>query len=209
MALFGVFLFIIVTMTAEMRRNEKKWPVNFFAHPEVGSVLARMRRDIYDSTARPDNFETYSSSPTTLIVYTINNDGTAETVVWDFSEPGEVHRKAFKATLLSSEWMARGLPLFIGHDGADAVGAGRGAHSGGGQGEETCDRRDHRPAPARVSAATCSIAAIAHGDPLLRADGADADRLVARACARRSASVRKSSPRRWPKARRSCRRRRW
>jgi prepilin-type N-terminal cleavage/methylation domain-containing protein len=112
MALFGVFLFIIVTMTAEMRRNEKKWPVNFFAHPEVGSVLARMRRDIYDSTARPDNFETFSASPLTLIVYTINNDGTAETVVWDFTTPGEVHRKAFKATLLSSEWKAGGLPLF-------------------------------------------------------------------------------------------------
>jgi prepilin-type N-terminal cleavage/methylation domain-containing protein len=113
LALFGVFLFIIVTMTSEMRRNEKKWPINFFAHPEVGSVLARMRRDIYDSTVRPDNFETYSSSPLTLIVYTINNDGTAETVVWDFTTPGEAHRKAFKATLLSSEWMARGLPLFM------------------------------------------------------------------------------------------------
>jgi prepilin-type N-terminal cleavage/methylation domain-containing protein len=113
MALFGVFLFIIVTMTAEMRRNEKKWPVNFFAHPEVGSVLARMRRDIYDSTVRPESFETYSASPLTLIVYTINNDGTAETVVWDFTTPGEVHRKAFKATLLSSEWMAGGLPLFM------------------------------------------------------------------------------------------------
>jgi prepilin-type N-terminal cleavage/methylation domain-containing protein len=112
LALFGVFLFIIVTMTAEMRRNEKKWPVNFFTHPEVGSVLARMRRDIYDSTARPDNFETYSSSPLTLIVYTINDDGTAETIVWDFTTPGEAHRKAFKATLLSSEWMARGLPMF-------------------------------------------------------------------------------------------------
>jgi hypothetical protein len=112
LALFGVFLFIIVTMTAEMRRNEKKWPINFFAHPEVGSVLARMRRDIYDSTARPDNFETYNASPLMLIVYTINNDGTAETVVWDFTTPGEVHRKAFKATLLSSEWMASGLPLF-------------------------------------------------------------------------------------------------
>ena len=113
MALFGVFLFIIVTMTAEMRRNEKKWPVNFFAHPEVGSVLARMRRDIYDSTLRPETFETYSASPLTLIVYTINNDGTAETVVWDFTTPGEVHRKAFKATLLSSEWMARGVPAFL------------------------------------------------------------------------------------------------
>ena len=39
-------------------------------------------------------------------------DGTAETVVWDFTTPGEVHRKAFKATLLSSEWVARGLPIF-------------------------------------------------------------------------------------------------
>ena len=51
-------------------------------------------------------------SALTLIVYTINNDGTAETVVWDFTTPGEAHRKAFKATMLSSEWTARGLPLF-------------------------------------------------------------------------------------------------
>lgn len=112
LAIFGVFLFIIVTLTAEMRRNEKKWPVNFFTHPEVGSVLARMRRDIYDSTVRPETFETYSSSPLTLIVYTVYKDGTAETIVWDFTTPGEAHRKAFKATMLSSEWTARGLPLF-------------------------------------------------------------------------------------------------
>lgn len=126
MALFGVFLFMLVTLTSEMRRNEKKWPVNFFTHPEVGSVLARIRRDVYDSTARPDNFETFSASAMTLIVYTINNDGTAETVVWDFTTPGEAHRKAFKATLLSSEWMARGLPLFTAlpepmPSGADAI----------------------------------------------------------------------------------------
>jgi prepilin-type N-terminal cleavage/methylation domain-containing protein len=113
LAVFGVFLFIIVTLTAEMRRNEKKWPVNFFAHPEVASVLARIRRDVYDSTARPDNFETFTASPKMLIVYTINNDGTAETIVWDFTTAGEVHRKAFKATLLSSEWTARGLPAFM------------------------------------------------------------------------------------------------
>ena len=63
MALFGVFLFIIVTLDSGDARNEKKWPVNFFAHPEVGSVLARIRRDVYDSTSMPDNFETYSASP--------------------------------------------------------------------------------------------------------------------------------------------------
>ena len=113
MALFGVFLFIIVTLTAEMRRNEKKWPINFFTHPEVGSVLARIRRDVYDSMSLRDTFETYTASPTMLIVYTINQDrSSAETVVWDFSKPGEVHRMAFRATLLSSEWMARGVPAF-------------------------------------------------------------------------------------------------
>jgi prepilin-type N-terminal cleavage/methylation domain-containing protein len=113
MALFGVFLFILVTITYEMRRNEKKWPVNFFSHPEVGSVLARMRRDILDSTSFPDSIDKYSQSPTTLIVYTINQDGTAETVVWDFSQPGEAHRAAYKATLLSSEWRAHEVPIFV------------------------------------------------------------------------------------------------
>jgi prepilin-type N-terminal cleavage/methylation domain-containing protein len=113
MALFGVFLYILVTLTTEMRRNEKKWPVNFFAHPEVGNVLARMRRDILDSTSFPATIDKYSQSPTTLIVYTINQDGTAETVVWDFSQPGEVHRVAFKATLKSSEWMTHEDPIFV------------------------------------------------------------------------------------------------
>jgi prepilin-type N-terminal cleavage/methylation domain-containing protein len=113
MALFGVFLFVLATVTTEMRRNEKKWPVNFFSHPEVGSALFRMRHDILDSTSFPDTFDKYSQSPTTLIVYTINQDGTAETVVWDFSQPGEVDRKAFKATLLSSEWKTLEDPIFV------------------------------------------------------------------------------------------------
>ena len=113
MALFGIFLFILVTLTSEMRRNEKKWPVNFFSHPAVGTVLARMRRDILDSTSFPNSIDTYTQSPTTLIVYTINQDGTAETVAWDFSLPGEVHRVAYKATLKSTEWKALGVPIFI------------------------------------------------------------------------------------------------
>lgn len=113
MAIFGIFLFIVVSMTSEMRRNEKRWPVNYFANPEAGSVLARMRRDISDSTAILGNYQNYSSSGSTLILYTISQDGTSgETVVWDLTAPGEVHRRGFKATQLSSEWTARGLPIF-------------------------------------------------------------------------------------------------
>ena len=70
-ALFGVFLFIIVTLTSEMRRNEKKWPVDFFSNPEVGSVLARIRRDVNDCISLPDNFQTYTRSPMTLSPSTI------------------------------------------------------------------------------------------------------------------------------------------
>jgi hypothetical protein len=113
LALFGVFLFIIVSLTAEMRRNEKRWPVDFLANPEVGGVLSRIRRDVYDSISLPQNFQTFDASATMLIVYTINQDGTAETVVWDFGTPGEVHRKAFKAAQLSSEWVTRGVPAFL------------------------------------------------------------------------------------------------
>ena len=87
--------------------------VNFLARPEVGSILVRMRRDILDSTSFPDTIDKYSQSPTTLLVYTINQDGTAETVVWDFNQPGEVHRLAYKATLLSTDWKAREEPVFI------------------------------------------------------------------------------------------------
>ena len=47
-----------------------------------------------------------------LLVATTNVD-TGETVVWDFTKKGEVHRKAFKATQLSSEWIARGVPMFL------------------------------------------------------------------------------------------------
>lgn len=113
-ALFGVFLFIIVTLTSEMRRNEKKWPVDFFSNPEVGSVLARIRRDVYDSTSMPGSFDVYTASPTTLILYTISVDrSSAETVVWDFSKPGETHRKAYRANQLSSEWTARSVPIFV------------------------------------------------------------------------------------------------
>ena len=62
--------------------------------------------------AASTSFAIFSASPQTLIVYTINNDGTAETVVWEFTTDGEVRRKAFKATLLSSVWTSRGLPSF-------------------------------------------------------------------------------------------------
>jgi prepilin-type N-terminal cleavage/methylation domain-containing protein len=111
-AVFGAFLIIITIVTAEMRGNEKRYPINFMAHPEVSSVMARMRKDIFDTTYYPAEFQTYKQTPQTLILYTLKQTGAGTTVVWDFSTSGEVHRKEFNGQQLATEWIAHGLPSF-------------------------------------------------------------------------------------------------
>lgn len=112
LAVFGVFLMIIVALTAEMRANEKRYPVNFMIHPEISGVMARMRRDIFDTMYYPAEWQGYSQTPKTLVLYTLRQTGFAETVVWDFRTRGEVHRKSFNATEQDGDWVARGLPDF-------------------------------------------------------------------------------------------------
>lgn len=112
LALFGAFLAIIVVLTAEMRKNEARYPINYMAHPEVGSLMARMRKDILDTTYYPAEFQGYSQTPKTLLLYTLRQTGFAETVIYDFRARGEVHRKAFNATQLTGDWIARGVPQF-------------------------------------------------------------------------------------------------
>ena len=53
LAVFGMFLVIIVILTAEMRRNETRYPINYMAHPEVEAVMSRMRKDILDAKYYP------------------------------------------------------------------------------------------------------------------------------------------------------------
>lgn len=112
LAVFGIFLAIVVTLTAEMRANEKKYPVNFMTHPEVGGIVARMRKDILDTKYYPSDFQGYQQTPRTLVLYTLRQTGFAETVVYDFRRPGEAHRIAFNATQQTSDWVARGAPAF-------------------------------------------------------------------------------------------------
>lgn len=112
LALFGTFLFIIVTLTAEMRRNEKKWPVNFISHPDVGAVVSRLRRDVYDAKYFPDAWQTYTKSDETPIIYTITSAGFGETVVWDFRKPGEVTRHSWSSNQKQPDWVAHATPRF-------------------------------------------------------------------------------------------------
>jgi len=113
LAVFGVFLMILTTLSLEMRKAEKRYPVNFMAHPQVVTVLARMRRDVLDAFGpnpypdpSPDGM--YKQTNKTLIIQTMVGGG-SQTVVWDFSRPGEVHRISFNVGV-KTEWVARGLP---------------------------------------------------------------------------------------------------
>jgi len=112
LAIFGIFLFIIVTLTAEMRRNEKRWPVDFMSHPDVGAVVARFRRDVYDSKYFPAAWQSYLQTDQTPIIYTITPAGFGETIVWDFRKPGQVTRHAWTANQQQEDWVARGTPIF-------------------------------------------------------------------------------------------------
>ena len=114
MALLGTMILLLVILTNEMRKYERKLPVNYMVHPQVSSVMARLRRDV--SSAFPPYYlsseGTYTMSSSTLILETLLEAGTAQTVVWDFSIPGEVHRHAFTGHMETEEWTARGLPAF-------------------------------------------------------------------------------------------------
>ena len=100
LAVFGTFLWIVVILTSEMRANEKRYPINYMAHPEVGSLMARMRKDVFDTKYYPATFQSYQQTPQTLILYTLRQTGFGETVIWDFR------------TQLTADWVARGVPDF-------------------------------------------------------------------------------------------------
>lgn len=112
MAVFGIFLMIIVSLTMDMRKNEARYPVNFMAHPEVAGLIARLRKDVFDTLYFPGDWQGYTQTKKTLILYTLRQTGFAETIVYDFTKPNEVHRISFNATQQTGDWVARGVPTF-------------------------------------------------------------------------------------------------
>jgi prepilin-type N-terminal cleavage/methylation domain-containing protein len=125
MAIFGMFLAVLAQLTAEMRFQEKRLPVNMHRHPQVIAVLARMRRDVMDSLRYEKTHDGYVSSQNVLIVETIVN-GYEQTVVWDFRTPGEVRRRAYQVGV-AQEWVARGLPRTFSELKIDAIKTSPGA----------------------------------------------------------------------------------
>lgn len=115
MSVFLVFMFIVCTLFLEVQRVEKQWPINFMVHPQVSAVVSRLRKDVLDATTPyyPSSYLTYTQSPTTLILYSLQASGFAQTVVYDFSTPGEVRRRSYSVGAVTSDWVARGVPRFV------------------------------------------------------------------------------------------------
>lgn len=115
LAVFGALLAIFFILTAEMRRWEKRLPVNYMKHPQVSAVMARLKKDVLDAHLQSGPYleeaGDFTDGPKTLIVATILEVGTIETVVWDFSKPGIVQRHAFTSGFKSGTWTARGVPV--------------------------------------------------------------------------------------------------
>ncbi|HEU4887875.1 MAG TPA: prepilin-type N-terminal cleavage/methylation domain-containing protein [Thermoanaerobaculia bacterium] len=114
MSVFGIFLIVAFTLTSEMRSWEKKLPVNFMRHPQIISVIARMRRDVLDVQVPPNgkiylaSHDGYSNGPKTLIIQTVLPSG-LQTVVWDFTEAGVAKRISYNVGV-KTQWVARGVP---------------------------------------------------------------------------------------------------
>lgn len=114
LTIFGTFLAIAFGLTAEMRRWEKRLPVNFMRHPQIIAVIARIRRDVLDVQVPANkriyihDYDGYVNGSKTLIIQTGLDTG-LQTVVWDFSEPGVVRRISYNVGV-KTEWVARGVP---------------------------------------------------------------------------------------------------
>jgi len=112
LAIFGILLMILVKITADMAFYERKYPVNFMAHPQIVAVVSRLRRDVADTSPPyyPPSYGTYTQGPKTLILEVLV-DGGVKHVVWDFSQQGEVHRVSYNVGE-ETQWLARGVPDF-------------------------------------------------------------------------------------------------
>ncbi|HUP61103.1 MAG TPA: prepilin-type N-terminal cleavage/methylation domain-containing protein [Thermoanaerobaculia bacterium] len=112
MAVFGIFLMILGVLTVDMRRNEKRMPVNFMRHPQIDAVISRLRRDVLDAHGSNPYREThdgYTQGSKTLILESVQENGGVQMIVWDFRNAGEVKRRAYNVGV-ATQWIARGVP---------------------------------------------------------------------------------------------------
>jgi len=111
-AIFGVFLVVLVSLQGQFLRYDGEVRVALFTHPAPFSVLARLRRDILDSRGFPASQGTWTQSPRTLLLDELAEDGTPRVVVWDFNDQVIARRFELKEGLQVASWEARAVPIY-------------------------------------------------------------------------------------------------
>lgn len=113
LAIFGILTFILLSLTMELAFWERRLKLDFLRHPQIIAVIARMRRDVLDAQGKNPyavSIDGYANdNPKTLVLSRLKPSAGLETVVWDFSTPGLVVRRAYAAGEVK-EWRARGVP---------------------------------------------------------------------------------------------------
>jgi hypothetical protein len=110
-AIFMVFLFVLVGLQREFLKFDRENRVQMFTHPAPLSVLARLQRDIKDTSSYPSEYEEWSQGPATLLLRVAEDEG-SKVVVWDFSEPQVASRLQYADGNLESDWTARAVPQY-------------------------------------------------------------------------------------------------
>ena len=110
-AIFMVFLLVLVGLQREFIRFDREMRVQMFTHPAPLSVLARLQRDILDSSSYPTEYEEWTQTGETLLLEVPAKDESS-TVIWDFTNPAIAKRLEFRDGTLLAEWEARAVPAY-------------------------------------------------------------------------------------------------
>jgi type II secretory pathway component PulJ len=112
LAIFGVIVVILAGLNMQMTRALRTFPFNYMQHPSVAAVIARVRRDVSDTVDYPAEFQGWEQTPRTLVLDTVDENGHAYTVVYDFRRDGEAHRRVFVGPQEVNHWIAHAVPAF-------------------------------------------------------------------------------------------------
>ncbi|MFN2442667.1 MAG: prepilin-type N-terminal cleavage/methylation domain-containing protein [Thermoanaerobaculia bacterium] len=101
MAVFSVFMVILALIAADFASLERGVRFRWFLHPDDAAVIARLRRDVLDSTGYPVDHAGELQSARYLIL----SVGPGKVVTWKFT-PTSAVRSEWTGSAKQGEWTA-------------------------------------------------------------------------------------------------------
>jgi prepilin-type N-terminal cleavage/methylation domain-containing protein len=111
-AIFGLFIIVLVSLEMQFIHFDRSARLEFFTHPEPLAVTARLRKDVLDSNGYPESYGTYTQTSSTLILSAPRDGAAADVIVYDFTKGGEAVRHQFRGGEEIETWTAHNVPKF-------------------------------------------------------------------------------------------------